>query len=228
MLRTNDCISFCVCVCICVPCKYLGCFCAFHLHHPQHGTCRRSAEKSRFPSQDVDLSCVCQGNNQPLICSQEWEIEARLKTGGFEVSWSQQRIAEDQFIWGRKDAFLKIHEESMTFVQSGLNQNESGENGSRWKQGKGTFNNITALNIDVINFYSRAEASMECWKSFERSSQCKCLIGQGIRVILEQCAFFILSHCNIKCLYTGMFTIIGLFETIEQFLISQQICIKTA
>lgn len=45
-------------------------------------------------------------------------------------------MAEDQFILGSKDASLKIHEESMTFVQSGLNPNESGENGPRWKHEK--------------------------------------------------------------------------------------------
>lgn len=45
-------------------------------------------------------------------------------------------MAEDQFILGRRDASLKIHEESMTFVQAGLNQNESAETGPRWKHEK--------------------------------------------------------------------------------------------
>lgn len=43
---------------------------------------------------------------------------------------------EDEFILGSKDASLKIYEESMTFVQSGLNQNESGENGPKLKHEK--------------------------------------------------------------------------------------------
>lgn len=110
------------------------------------------------------------GISNPLSVLRSRRARPSLRLAAFEVCWSCQGMGEYQFILGRRDASLKIHEESVTFVQSGLNQNQSAETGPKWKHEKWAFNNITALNIDVINLYSRAEASMECWESFERSS----------------------------------------------------------
>lgn len=126
-------------------------------------------------------------------------------------------------ILGSKDASLKIYEESMIFVQSGLNQNESGENWPKWKQEKWTINNITALNIDVINlWYTQWHGPQWNAETFEWSSKHKCIIKWGFKAMLEQCAFFILSPCYSGDLSSGIYRIVApflhLFLLLEQLL----------